>query len=257
MPSKKKRSNRNSPLRSHDSASQGSASHNANLEDANSEGVHQDSSAPTLDSNLPQSPTFDTTYISLAIFVHLFCVFVVLSSNFSPSELQNRLVKVVSPYTKTLHLDPNFVPFHLMSSEGEQRLHQWLVTTSDGSTYRFPNSQYRGFFPSDRQDMLGRVGASYAAADVDEVPAEIAKSLAAHVIKLRPTASDGMPLHVRCVQHVGELDPLTFVMEDIGDGINLVYEADVWSSRDRLNVLKRSPASQSAPPLVKTNGTKQ
>jgi len=146
MPSKKKRSNRNSPLRSQDSASPENATHSANPDS-----VNQAPSAPTLDdSNLPQSPTFDTTYVSLAIFVHLFCVFVVLSSNFSPSELQNRLVKVVSPYTKTLHLDPNFVPFHLMSSEGEQRLHQWLVTTSDGSTYRFPNSQYKGFFPIDR-----------------------------------------------------------------------------------------------------------
>ena len=50
--------------------------------------------------------------ISLVLFIHLFCVAVVLSSNFRRSPLQARLVSMFAPYTQLLHFDPDFTPYY-------------------------------------------------------------------------------------------------------------------------------------------------
>src|SRR6185295_7157055 len=50
--------------------------------------------------------------ISLLICIHLFCVAVVLGSNFRRSPLQARLVSIFAPYTKLLHFDPEFTPYY-------------------------------------------------------------------------------------------------------------------------------------------------
>ena len=74
------------------------------------------------------------TFVSLALFIHLFCTAVVLSGNFLPSQLQLDLATTVAVYTKTLHLDPGpFVPFQL--TDGEQsltRMHQWQIVDETG-----------------------------------------------------------------------------------------------------------------------------
>ena len=51
-------------------------------------------------------------FISLLLFIHLFCVFVAMSSNLSRSGLQDRLLRVLSPYTQLLGFDLNYTPYH-------------------------------------------------------------------------------------------------------------------------------------------------
>ena len=190
------------------------------------------------------------TGVSLVIVIHLFCVLVVLSSNFSPSSLQERLVSILALYTKTLHLDPNFVPYHLTEGEGESRLHQWLVRAPDGKTYRFPDREWRGGFPHERMDMLARVAAFYAEAEMDEVPAEFARGIAGFVIsQSQADGHHGGQALVRCVQYVGDGTPAERDALD-DTGVNVVYEATVWHDSDgRLSVLKRSPEAEVAPPV--------
>ena len=50
---------------------------------------------------------------SLFVIVHFFCVFAVMSANYSPSPLQQRLVRMFSVYTQTFNFDLNFTPYQL------------------------------------------------------------------------------------------------------------------------------------------------
>src|SRR5436309_8197918 len=50
--------------------------------------------------------------VSLILCIHLFCIAVVLASNFRRSPLQARLVSIFAPYTKLLHFDPEFTPYY-------------------------------------------------------------------------------------------------------------------------------------------------
>ena len=97
------------------------------------------------------------TVVSLLLFMHLFAVGSVLSGNFLPSPLQQRLAATFSQYTRTLHLTPNSLPFHLTDGEGGlTRLHQWQVaeksTGTENVLLRLPNDQMRASFNYQRQD---------------------------------------------------------------------------------------------------------
>ena len=197
------------------------------------------------------------TCISLVIVMHLFCVAVMLSSNFAPSGLQERLVAVLAPYTKTLHLDPNFVPYHLTTGEAQDRFHQWTVQSADGVIARFPDGQWRGGFPRQRLATMTQVAAFYADNEMDEVPAELARGLAHHAMQTNEQSFGQQDrLVVRCLQYVGDDDPSAVEVFDTA-GINVVYEADVWVDRQgRLSVLKRSPVAEVAPPTRRSPADK-
>lgn len=210
----------------------------------------QDSNAQTTtaDSSVPTEG--QRTLASLLLFIHCFCVAIVLTSSFLPSELQLRLVQVVAPYTKTLHLDPNFVPFQLTAGDdGFSRLHQWQVLDDKGRvTHRFPDNQMRGGFTRERQDMYARVGAFYAAdaASESDVPPAMAKALARHVL-LGDNPSSGAKV-IQCVRYVDDADPATADPES--DAVAILYVADAWlGTNGEINVLKRTEARRVAPPV--------
>ncbi len=50
--------------------------------------------------------------VSLVLVVHLFCVAVALSSYTQRSALQDRLLDLLAPYTRTLDLAPTVAPYH-------------------------------------------------------------------------------------------------------------------------------------------------
>ena len=187
------------------------------------------------------------TFASLLLFVHLFCVAVVLSSNFIPSALQQRLVEVVAPYTKTLHLDPNFVPFQLTSGQdGLSRFHQWQVVDQNGKvTHRFPDEQLRFGFQRLRHDMFARVGGYYAMDESldDEVAATMARDIARFVF----SQDDGeKQFSVRCVRYIEDADPSTANVDSFSTAE--LYVADAWQNERGINVLKRNEARRTASP---------
>jgi hypothetical protein len=64
---------------------------------------------PEPQSDSPQGrgpPPLVRSILSLLLFIHFFCVLVVLSSTYIRSRLQGRLVAIFGPYTELLALDP-------------------------------------------------------------------------------------------------------------------------------------------------------
>lgn len=196
------------------------------------------------------------TIASLLLFIHLFCVAVVLSGNFMPSQLQVDLASTLGIYTKTLHIDPNFVPFHF--TDGEQamtRLHQWQLLESSSPTdssgdfsivYRLPDDAMRGGFNHQRQDMFARVAGFYAANEAldDEVAATMAKSIAEHVYAKERLSTKRWI--VRCVKYIADAD--IRLEADESDSVGVLYEADVWlADSGEVNLLKRIEPRRTAP----------
>lgn len=77
-------------------------------------------------------PSTARSIISVLLFVHLFCVFVVLASNYRRSPLLGRLVSFFGVYTQALNFDPNFTPFHLTTGQTADDDHILEVEMSDG-----------------------------------------------------------------------------------------------------------------------------
>lgn len=202
------------------------------------------------------------TYVSLALFMHLFCVLAVLSGNFYPSSLQSRLSKTVGVYTQTLHLDPGWVPFQLTDAEsGLADAYRWQIveTTANGSSRvvrEFPGAEQpaRGGFRRLRHEAFARLAASYAADEMldDEVCATMARALARYYFSLQPLGGDAPSstrLVVRCVSS-DFVEDSALDATDAGDSSPAIYEADAWLSESgKLNVLKRMEARRTAPPV--------
>jgi hypothetical protein len=193
------------------------------------------------------SQTF-RTIVSLAIFIHLFCLFVVLSSNFAPSALQDRLVQIFAPYARTLNLDPNFTAYHLTTGSPEDDFHLIEVETVEGQTMSFPPAGWHGGFAYRRYPSVAHVMAFSAAAEIDQATAELAKAFGDHVL-----AGTGSTRGVvRCRRH--RTQPRILSGSDPDDPLAAeyyatLYEADVWrDQRAGVQVLKRSAKGQVAPP---------
>jgi hypothetical protein len=202
--------------------------------------------APTLPSPLVR------TLASLAIFIHLFCVLVVLSSNFAPSALQDRLVQVFAPYTRTLNLDPNFTPFHLTTGTPEDDFHLIEVETAEGQTTRFPADGWHVSPAYHRYPRVAHVMAFSASAEMDQATAELAKSFGDHVL----ATTGSQRAIVRCKRH--RTQPRILSGSDPGDPLapayySTLYEADVWiDSQAGAQVLKRSSKAEVAPLKIGT-----
>jgi hypothetical protein len=197
------------------------------------------------------------TFVSLALFIHLFCVVIVLSGNFLPSKLQVDLSETVGVYTKALHFDPGYVPFHLTDGQlALSRMHQWQVVeqASDGSesiALSLPSNEtlangFTASFGRTRQARFAQRAAFYATNEAvdDEVCAAMAKSLAKHCFATTAQETTNH-LVVRCVRL--NLMPPTDTTNVDSDAI--VYQADVWRSQNgQLNLLKRMEQRRTAPP---------
>ena len=192
------------------------------------------------------------TYVSLLLFMHLFCVAIVLSGNHFPSRLQAKLAKTLSIYTKTLHLDPGFASFELTDGErGLMQLHQWQIVElgdseqTDGDVVlQIPHSKnaawINGGFQKTRGEMYTRLAAFYASTENtdDEVCAAMARDLAAHHFASDHTATETAEpgtkrLLIRCVS----------LLDD-----EAIYEVDAWQTKaGNLQILKRMEARRTAP----------
>jgi hypothetical protein len=69
------------------------------------------SSAPSPPSGRTCSPGVQQ-FVSLVLILHLFCVLVALTSYTQRSPLQDRLLSVLAPYTRTLDIAPTVAPYH-------------------------------------------------------------------------------------------------------------------------------------------------
>jgi hypothetical protein len=202
--------------------------------------------------------------VSLLICIHLFCVAVVLASNFRRSALQTQLVSIFAPYTKLLHLDPSRTPYYytlgrnidddtwlvidLYPSADLPVVQQKIATTthlpSGGSNWL--ENRRRGFqlakLLADSADPLN---------ENDDVTSEIARAVGGWAIR---KSGNGRAV-VRCLRKYSQSYDLSLLNAgfpadrptDVAYDTT-VYEADVWIDEDnQVQVQKRASRAEVAP----------
>jgi hypothetical protein len=202
--------------------------------------------------------------ISLVLCIHLFCVAVVLASNFRRSPLQARLVSMFAPYTQFLHFDPEFTPyFYTLGRQSdddawlvidlypsaeqpvaEQQLAQTMQLPADGS--RWLDNRRRGF-------QLAKLLAASADRETenDDVTSEIARAVGSWAMR---QTNNGRAV-VRCIRRMSQ----PFDLAALNPGFPpdrptdpaydaTVYEADVWKDEDgQIQAQKRASRAEVAP----------
>jgi len=228
------------------------------------------SSDPTKDP--PLDPTLRSV-VSLLLVLHLFCVGVVLASNFRRSLLQNELVRIFAPYTQLLDFDPQQTPYFytfgrpidddavfvldLYAKGEEPAAGQPLVRT-----VRLPEGGSNWFGDRQRYFQLARLLALYADPENenDDITSEIARSVGARI--MRESASGRAVLRVvrRDTQPPPTVPLAAGFPEDAPTERaydTVIYEADVWLDEDGAQVQRRSSAAEVAPRqnTQRTSGT--
>ena len=195
--------------------------------------------------------------LTLFLCIHLFCVFVALCSNSSPSPLQSRLLSFLAPYTRLLNFDLNFTPYYLTFgplSDGSESI-EILPAGSDPaapqSWHVLPDVGIQGSDRRQRYERLAEVMAFYAVQGEEEIPGLIAQSVAAHF----HTAEPMEPSQIRCRTQIPQM------REWIGGGTpaqrdprdpshyRVDYTANVVVSADgSVSIVKSDEAGQVARP---------
>jgi hypothetical protein len=202
--------------------------------------------------------------ISLVLFIHLFCMAVVLSSNFRRSALQARLVTVIAPYTQLLHLDPNFTPYYFTLGRPADD-DTWLVIDLYADANLPVNEQpvvqtvrlheSAGAWLGNRRRYMQLAQMLAASADPetenDDITSEIAKPVGVWLIR---ATKNGRAV-VRCVRRMSQPYDLAvlnpgFPPDRPTDAAYdaTLYEADVWIDEDDVpQVQKRVSRAEAAP----------
>lgn len=202
--------------------------------------------------------------VSLLLFIHLFCVAVVLASNFRRSLLQSRLVSIFAAYTQLLDFDPHFTPYFYtfgrpvdddtwlevdLYADAEKPVAAQSILKST----RLPEGGTNWLGDRRRHFHLARLLAASAdpEGEQDDITGEIARSVAARLMR----EVQGHRAVVRCVRRMSQ----RFDLSDLRPGFPpdrpadpaynvMVYEADVWIDEDnQVQVLKRASRAEVAP----------
>lgn len=140
--------------------------------------------------------------LSLLLIVHLFCVAVALSSNYSPSPLQTRLLERFQFYLRTLNFDLNFTPYyltHAMESDVDHRIEvlpQGENPAAGESWVVLPGSGWHGGQGYKRLQRLGQVMAFYS--QDDATAALFAQAVGRNFLQQRGVT----PQQIRCRRHM-------------------------------------------------------
>jgi hypothetical protein len=192
--------------------------------------------------------------LSLALFIHCFCVAVVLGSTYVRSALQARLVGIFGPYTEALAFDPGQqIPYyytHARLQDEDATLQIDLY--ADGqlpvarqkllATVDFPSPRLSRWLPDYQRSMrLVRRLATYADEETgdENLSSMIARDIGARVLREHGAGR----AVVRCTRHGSQGLRAGDEPEDA-----LVYEADVWiDETGKPEVVKRLSAAEVAP----------
>ena len=206
--------------------------------------------------------------VTLLLLIHLLCVFICLSANWSRSPLQTRLLQILAPYTQLLNIDLSFTPYHLTHAQQYDvdnfiEIEIWARAT-DTTRIRLPQTgQFQGSQAYHRAKTLADVMAFHALRDDDETTGTLAQSVANYALKHRVVPSEIEHPHtaelrgtVRVRQHMLQ------ATNDLRAGNNnpsadqyyrTAYEADVDVDRDtgKVWIHTRPDASGEAAPAAR------
>ncbi len=198
--------------------------------------------------------------ISLVLFLHLFCVFILLSANLFPSALQWKLQRLFAPYAQLLNFDLNRTPFHLTHAALEDtdcRIEVLPVGADAKDPAQWHVLPDRGLLGSpryQRYQRLARLLAFFALYEDDDRAALVARAVAVHFLQ----TEELRPAQVRCRRHM----PISreAILQGTADQRNPdaestfeeIYRANVIIDGDTVDVLKVESASQVARPAPET-----
>jgi len=216
------------------------------------------------DESAQQSQAMLRSIVSLVLCIHLFCVAVVLASNFRHSPLQSRLVSIFAPYTKLLDFDPEFTPYYYTlgrNSDDDTWLVIDLYPSADQSvtqqqiaqTMRVPEAGSNWLDERRRGFQLAKLLAARAdpEAEDDNITGEIARSVGGWAMR----QSGNKRAVVRCMRRMSQ----PFDLATLNPGFPpdrptdpaydaTVYAADVWIDEDQqVQMQKRASRAEVAP----------
>lgn len=204
--------------------------------------------------------------LSLLLFIHFFCVFVVLSSTFRRSALQARLVSIFAPYTTFFDLDPGpHTSFHLTLGrpvDDDAYIAVDLYAKSPIADQKpikklaLPDTSAR-LGNQRRYVALAKLLVAYGNPELgeDEQREEVARQIALSIGQRAMREVGAEMAVVRCVRRMSQ--PLH--LDDLFEGFppenpaaaqydRTLYEADVWIDEDgQAQAQKRLAAGEVAP----------
>jgi hypothetical protein len=214
--------------------------------------------------SLDPHPTLRSV-LSLLIFIHCFCVLVVLSSTFRRSALQSRLVSIFGPYTQLLAFDPGFfTPYYYtqgQTSDDDAIIVADLYAEADRpieqleilKTVTLPDGGSRWLADRRRAIALAQLMAGYADPEneADELSGEIARGVGSRLMREHGAKRAAL----RCVRRLSQpLDLSTLFANfppdnpEASEYDEVLYEADVWLDEDgEVQVQRRVAQAEAAP----------
>jgi hypothetical protein len=209
--------------------------------------------------------TVSRSVVSLLLIVHLFCVGVVLASNFRRSALLSRLVTIFAAYTRSFDFDPNFTPYYYTLGrvlDDDTWLSIDLYASADqpvdqqpsAGSMQIPEGGSRWLENRRRGMQLARVLAERAESESDvdqDVASEIARAVGRYAMQqtgnkravIRAVRRMSQPFDLAALNPGFPPDRPTDPAYDM-----TVYEADAWIDEDgQVQVLRRASRAEVAP----------
>jgi hypothetical protein len=202
--------------------------------------------------------------ISLALTIHLFCVAVVLASNFRRSPLLSRLVSIFAVYTQLLDFDPQFTPYYYTLGrpvDDDTWLAIDLYADAEQPVDRQPILRTMQLPPSGVSPLGARRPAFQMAkflasrADAENENDDFTGQMARSIGQWAMQQGSARRAVVRCVRRMSQPYDLTvlnpgYPSERPRDPAyeTTVYQADVWIDEDRqVQMQKRASRAEVAP----------
>ena len=143
------------------------------------------------------------TAVSLALFIHLFCVFVALATNNSPSQLSLSFLRITRIYTQLLNFDLT-VPYYLTQSRAVDVDHRVEVLPSGANEndsaawHALPDRGVRGGERRLRYERLGEILDLFVLQEREDQVALMASSVGEHFLN----SEQMRPKQIRCRRHL-------------------------------------------------------
>jgi hypothetical protein len=174
---------------------------------------------------------------SLVLFIHLFCLFVALTSNYYLSPLQIALLNAVAPYVQLVKLKPT-APYHLTDSTelGDDHFIEVEVVAGSqtGQIIRFPEGNVGASPAGRRAEIFASTIAATAYLGAEPNTAALSKAAGARVLD----AGDNDEVIVRIKRFqpqqrvLDSTNPATPADPTAPEYVGATYQARVW--RDRM-----------------------
>jgi len=206
----------------------------------------------------PQWSPEARTWVSLLLFVHLFAVFVAVTTYTRPSVLEERLHDLFAPYLRNLHLTafPYSYPFaryhltHTSPSDVDFSI-EIDVEKRDGSkeTVTIPGASLQPLVRFYRYQALANATGTLASGELaDEASASILpKTIAESVLKRHDAAGGTIRLRAHGLAGADDMASLTTLTRAGRENVSTAYEAQLIVGPGGVELLRKSTTLEVAP----------